>query len=26
VLSGMWGAVFGAWFALRRDKYFIEPN
>jgi hypothetical protein len=26
LLSALWGAVYGAWFALRRDKYFIEPN
>ncbi len=22
--SGFWGAAFGAWFALRRDKFFVE--
>ena len=24
VIAAFWGAVFGAWFALRRDKYFVE--
>ncbi len=23
--SAFWGFVFGSWFAMRRDKYFIEP-
>ncbi|MGC8862892.1 MAG: hypothetical protein ACP5R5_08975 [Armatimonadota bacterium] len=23
--AGLWGFVFGSWFALRRDKYFVEP-
>jgi hypothetical protein len=23
-LSGFWGLTFGAWFALRRDRYFVE--
>ncbi|MCX6344111.1 MAG: hypothetical protein NT018_03430 [Armatimonadetes bacterium] len=22
--SGFWGLVFGVWFALRRDRYFVE--
>jgi len=26
MLSSLWGVVYGAWFVLRRDKYFIEPN
>lgn len=25
VVSALWGFVFGSWFALRRDKYFVEP-
>lgn len=24
-LSAFWGFMFGSWFALRRDKYFVEP-
>ena len=24
VIAAFWGAAFGAWFALRRDKYFVE--
>jgi hypothetical protein len=23
--AAFWGFVFGSWFAMRRDKYFIEP-
>lgn len=23
--SALWGLVFGSWFALRRDRYFVEP-
>lgn len=23
--AGLWGFIFGSWFALRRDKYFVEP-
>ncbi|MCE5200609.1 MAG: hypothetical protein ABFD54_11195 [Armatimonadota bacterium] len=22
--AGMWGFIFGSWFAMRRDKYFVE--
>ncbi|MCL5102507.1 MAG: hypothetical protein M1133_00135 [Armatimonadetes bacterium] len=23
--AAMWGFLFGSWFALRRDRYFVEP-
>lgn len=23
-LAAFWGLIFGSWFALRRDKYFVE--
>jgi hypothetical protein len=23
--AGLWGFIFGSWFAMRRDKYFVEP-
>lgn len=23
--SAFWGFIYGSWFALRRDKYFVEP-
>lgn len=23
--SALWGFIFGSWFVLRRDKYFVEP-
>jgi hypothetical protein len=26
ILSALWGVIYGLWFALRRDRYFIEPN
>ncbi len=25
VVGALWGFVLGSWFALRRDKYFLEP-
>ena len=25
VASAFWGFVFGSWFAMRRDKYFVQP-
>lgn len=24
IVSAFWGLVYGSWFALRRDKYFVE--
>ena len=23
--AALWGFIFGSWFALRRDRYFVEP-
>lgn len=23
--SAFWGFIFGSWFSMRRDKYFVEP-
>jgi len=23
--AALWGFIFGSWFAMRRDKYFVEP-
>ncbi|MCX8053473.1 MAG: hypothetical protein N3B12_06665 [Armatimonadetes bacterium] len=25
VEAALWGFIFGSWFAMRRDKYFVEP-
>ncbi len=24
VAAALWGFIFGSWFAMRRDKYFVE--
>lgn len=25
VLAAVWGIIYGSWFAMRRDRYFVEP-